>query len=82
MEGEVVLEHHHSEYTLDIAVPGLQLAIEADGPLHFMQNQPMATGRTMCKYIPCMSDTLGMHYLHLLFDVDPMQCFDSVGSFH
>ena len=49
MEGQVLLEHYHSEYTLDIAVPALQLAIEADGPLHFMQNQPIATGRTLRK---------------------------------
>lgn len=46
---EVMLEHNHSEYTLDIALPALQLAIEADGPLHFMRNTHVATGRTMCK---------------------------------
>ena len=49
VESEVLLEHQYSEYTLDIALPAAQLAIEADGPLHFMQNCHIATGRTLCK---------------------------------
>ena len=51
VESEVLLEHQYSEYTLDIALPAAQLAIEADGPLHFMQKCHVAKGRTPCKLL-------------------------------
>ena len=44
---EVVSEQTESEYTLDVAIPAARLAIEADGPLHFMRNVPRATGKTL-----------------------------------
>lgn len=43
----VELEYMQAEYTVDMALPEVRLAVEADGPLHFMRNVPRATGRTL-----------------------------------
>lgn len=40
------LECTRTEYVIDIAFPDVKLAIEVDGPLHFMRNAPKPTGRT------------------------------------
>lgn len=40
------LEFTQTEYTIDIALPKFMLAIEVDGPQHFMRNAPKPTGRT------------------------------------
>ena len=40
------LECTQTEYIIDIAFPDVKLAIEVDGPLHFMRNAPKPTGRT------------------------------------
>ena len=40
------LECTQTEYVIDIAFPDVKLAIEVDGPLHFMRNAPKPTGRT------------------------------------
>lgn len=40
------LECTQTEYTIDIALPDIKLAIEVDGPLHFMRNAHKPTGRT------------------------------------
>lgn len=44
---ELELECTQTDYTIDIALPDVKLAIEVDGPLHFMRNAPKATGRTL-----------------------------------
>lgn len=43
---ELEPECTQTEYTIDIALPDIKLAIEVDGPLHFMRNVPKPTGRT------------------------------------
>ena len=40
------LECTQTEYIIDIAFPDVKLAIEVDGPQHFMRNAPKPTGRT------------------------------------
>ena len=40
------LEFDEEEYTVDMAFPEAKVVIEADGPLHFMRNTAIATGRT------------------------------------
>lgn len=40
------LEFTEAEYTIDIALPDVMLAIEVDGPAHFMRNVPKPNGRT------------------------------------
>ncbi|KAL0049875.1 hypothetical protein WJX82_011534 [Trebouxia sp. C0006] len=46
---DVELEYMQAEYTIDMALPRIKLAVEADGPLHFMRNIPKAIGRTLVK---------------------------------
>lgn len=46
---DVELEYTQVEYTIDMALPCIKLAVEADGPLHFMRNVPKAIGRTLVK---------------------------------
>ncbi|DBA90245.1 hypothetical protein WJX77_003060 [Trebouxia sp. C0004] len=46
---DVELEYTQAEYTVDMALPRIKLAVEADGPLHFMRNVPKAIGRTLVK---------------------------------
>lgn len=43
---ELELECTQTEYVIDIAFPKVKLAIEVDGPLHFMRNASKPTGRT------------------------------------
>ncbi|KAL0042486.1 hypothetical protein WJX79_001309 [Trebouxia sp. C0005] len=46
---DVELEYMQAEYAIDMALPQIKLAVEADGPLHFMRNVPKAIGRTLVK---------------------------------
>ena len=48
---DVELEYTQVEYTIDMALPCIKLAVEADGPLHFMRNVPKAIGRTLGKFV-------------------------------
>ena len=41
------VEYVQAEYVIDMALPDIRLAIEADGPRHFMRNVPKANGRTL-----------------------------------
>ena len=50
---DVELEYMQAEYTIDMALPQIKLAVEADGPLHFMRNVPKAIGRTLGKFTQC-----------------------------
>ncbi len=50
---DVDLEYMQAEYTIDMALPRIKLAVEADGPLHFMRNVPKAIGRTLGKFMQC-----------------------------
>ncbi len=50
---DVELEYMQAEYTIDMALPRIKLAVEADGPLHFMRNVPKAIGRTLGKFMQC-----------------------------
>ncbi len=53
-----------AEYAIDIALPELRLAIEADGPTHFMKNVPKFTGRTLGQL-----DSNAMHSYTLILSV-------------
>lgn len=48
---DVELEYMQVEYTIDMALPRIKLAVEADGPLHFMRNVPKAIGRTLGEFV-------------------------------
>lgn len=50
---DVELEYMQAEYAIDMALPQIKLAVEADGPLHFMRNVPKAIGRTLGKFMQC-----------------------------
>ena len=50
---ELELECTQTEYTIDIALPEIKLAIEVDGPLHFMRNARKPTGRTAGLPLSC-----------------------------
>ena len=49
------LECKQTDYTIDIALPDINLAIEVDGPLHFMRNAPKPTGRTAGEHSSCLA---------------------------
>ena len=46
---DFVVEDVSSGYAIDIAIPSLRIAVEIDGPVHFMRNADRVLGPTAMK---------------------------------
>lgn len=61
---DVELEYMQAEYTIDMALPRIKLAVEADGPLHFMRHVPKAIGRTLGNFMRrCHTAHISAYYI-------------------
>lgn len=58
------VEYVATDYTIDMALPSMRLAIEADGPLHFMRNVARPAGRTLGQHNICPSLLISLWFVY------------------